>query len=460
MTYTYIFLKSGGITVQSNKMKTILLSSALVLGVMMPGIAMSEELTLDKAVARGVASNPEYGVVANNKSATEQELRQAKGLRLPSVDMTASAGYSIEEDATTRAAGEDHDTKGIYSTQVTLTQMLFDGWAASSEINRQKSRVLSAAARVAETQQLTGMNIVESYLEVMRQRDLLQIAKDNVQDHMSMLSEIRTGTQAGRSTEADVSQADARLAASRANEADVRQALRNAESLFIRYTGEEADILVMPAVPNDKLQETVDEAVKVAVTETPTLAIYEADTNVAWEEYQAAKAPFYPRVDLQLAGRQDNDISSTGNDKSASAQVVARWNLYRGGIDTAVKRENTYRHAQAKEQRALVSRQIEDEIRQTWAAMVAAGERAKEYNEQANANERVVTAYKDQFELDRRTLLDVLDAQNELFVSRSNAVNAQYLEMLAVYRVLALQGRLLPTLGVTIPGDATVASAQ
>ena len=68
--------------------------------------------------------------------------------------------------------------------------------------------------------------------------------------------------------------------------------------------------------------------------------------------------------------------------------------------------------------------------------------------EQASANEEVVGAYRDQFDLDRRTLLDVLDAQNELFVSRSNTINNEVVEMFAIYRLLALKGELLPTLNV------------
>ena len=112
----------------------------------------------------------------------------------------------------------------------------------------------------------------------------------------------------------------------------------------------------------------------------------------------------------------------------------------------ALRREHVYRHAQIAESKVDTARTLENDVRQTWASMVSAGERAEEFTAQAVANEKVVAAYKDQFELDRRTLLDVLDSQNELFVSRSNAVNAEYLEMLAVYRLLALQGRLLPTL--------------
>lgn len=442
----------------SKHLKTLLLCTAVMLGAGAIGApASAEELTLDRAVARGVASNPEYGVVANNRMATQEELEQGEGLFLPSVDLAASSGFEWSDNANTAARGEDNDTRGIYDYSATLTQMLFDGFAAKNEVERQEARVRSASHRVHETGQLVGLAIVEAYLEVMRQRDLLQISKDNVREHVSMLNEIRSGAQAGRSTEADVAQAEARLANSRSNESAVRQSLRIAESLFIKASGEKPDILVMPNVPTEQLQPNVDEAVKVAVTETPTLGIFEADADVAWQEYEATAANFYPKVDLQLQGRQTNDLSGTESvNKGASAQLVAEWNVFRGGIDSHLRREATYRHAQAKERRAQEARKVEDDVRQTWAAMVSSGERAKQFNMQADSNAKVVSAYKDQFELDRRTLLDVLDSQNELFVSRSNAINAQYLEILAVYRILALQGRLLPTLGVPAPREASL----
>lgn len=442
----------------SKQFKTILLCSALSLGVAFTAFgASAEELTLENAVARGVVTNPEYGVVANNRMATQEELEQAEGLWLPSLDLRASGGVDWNENTNTAARGKNSDSRNIYDYSATLTQNLFNGWGTTSENNRQQSRVQSAAHRVEEVSQLTGLSIVEAYLEVMRQRDLLQIAKDNVREHLSMLNEIRSGAQAGRSTEADVNQADSRVASARANEAAVRESLRVAESQFIKAAGEKPDVLVMPKVPADQLQQSVDDAVEVAMTNSPTLGIYESDADVAWQEYKATAANFYPKVDLQLQGRQTNDLSGIESvDKNASAQVIANWNVFRGGIDTHLRREAVYRHAQAKEARAQQARVVEDDLRQTWASMVSAGERAQEFNNQADSNAKVVQGYKDQFELDRRTLLDVLDAQNELFVSRSNAVNAQYLEILAVYRILALQGKLLPTLGVASPREASL----
>lgn len=442
-------------------MKTTLSASLLVLGLSMAAPVTAEELPLEEAVQRGVLTNPEYGVVANNRRATDAELRQAQGLYLPSIDAAASAGVEWTEDQADRALNGDGGTLGTYDYSLTLTQMLFDGFAAKSEVERQRARTRSAAHRVAETAEFAGLSVTESYLEVMRQRDLLSIARDNVQQHMAMMNEIRTSEMAGQATAADIAQADARLAAARANEANVLERLATAESQFIREVGEAADILVMPALPVEMVSQNVDEAIVVALTESPTLDILEADMDVAWAEYEATGSNFYPQFDLQLTGRQrEDDAGVQGLRKEASAEVVMNWNLYRGGIDTALRREHVYRHAQTKETRADAARDVEDDVRVSWAAMVAAGTRAEQYAEQALANERVVSAYKDQFQLGRRTLLDVLDSQNELFVSRSNAVNSEYLEMLAVYRLLALQGRLLASLGIDRPSESSLADIK
>ncbi len=418
------------------------------------------KITVAEAVAIGVVTNPEYTRNANNRRATDEELRQARGLYLPSVDLSADMGPEYSDNPSTRGGldNDDTETKFRYQTGLTLTQLLFDGFETKFENKRQQARVLSASHRVREASELVGLSIVESYLDVLRQRELLKIARQNVADHLSIMERIEDSSSAGRSTEADNEQAKARLASARANEASIREALRVAEAAFIRDVGDQPQDLVMPLVPVEKLNASVDEAVKTSLHQSPTLDIFEADIQVAHSEFEGSKSKFYPQVDLQLNAREGHDLGGVdGRDRSASGLVVANWNLYRGGIDTANVREQINREAQAKEERAKSARQVENEVRSTWARMVSAGERAREFSAQAAANTETVKAYKDQFDLNRRTLLDVLDSQNELFVSQSNVVNAEFVEMFAVYRLLALKGELLPTLGVPYPRESNPA---
>jgi adhesin transport system outer membrane protein len=439
------------------KFSAFTLACALAMGVSFPTLAQEKptEMSLSQAVSTGVMTNPEYGRVAASRRATDEELNQAKALYLPSIDFRADGGVERTDSPSTRSINDDDKTFGRYDTQLTLTQMLFNGGSTRLENARQANRVQSSAYRVKETSELTGLDIVESFLEVMRQRELLTITRDNVAEHMAIMGMIEEGVNAGRSTSADLEQIKARLAASRAQESTVRQQLRNAESGFQQQVGDMPKDLVMPAVPVDAIAADVEMEVKNAMATSPTLDVRESDIEVARDELDGTKSSLYPTLDLQLGGRQGHNVGGIeGRDRSASALVVMNWNLYRGGGDVARIREFKHRHQQTKEERATAARQIENDVRETWASMVSAGERAKEFANQAAANGEVVRAYKDQFNLDRRTLLDVLDAQNELFVSRSNTINAEFLEIFSVFRLLALKGQLLPTLGVAYPEES------
>jgi len=433
--------------------------SALVVG--SASAANAQELkeirTLKDAVAIGVLTNPRTAVVQNNRRATDKELDQAKALYLPSIDFNGDTGLEYSDDPGTRGGLDNDDTETMwrYDTGVTLTQMLFDGYETKYEVERQKRRIQSATSRVDETLELVGLNIVENYLEVKRQRDLRNIQKTNVDKHVEILTMIKDGAGAGRSTQADVEQARARLANAKAQLANNTESLRVAEAAFKREVGYMPSMLDMPIIPATALAASVQEEINKALAYSPTLDVLEADIEVAHAEKMGTMSTFYPQVDFQMNGRTGNDLGGIdGKDTSASALVVVNWNLYRGGADVARTKELVYRTAEAKERRAQTARTIEDEVRQTWAGREAARERVKQFALQEKANRQVVNAYLDQFNLNRRTLLDVLDAQNELVVSRSNMVNNQYLEMFAIYRLLAVRGDLMSIVGVDAPSEA------
>lgn len=426
-----------------------------------PGSAATTDriTNLRDAVAVGVLVNPQTESVQNNRRATDEELKQAQALWKPSLDLRADGGWQYTNRKYDGVSGRDSDSGTTASVGLTLTQMLFDGFETKFENKRQEWRVRSASHRVRETAEFVGLDIVESYIDILRQRELLAIAVENTRQHQDILSQIQDATGAGRSTQADVEQTNARMAAARATEANVRQAMRDAESTFRRRVGDlpQPDLDV-PGVPRELLETNVEDEVKQALTHSPTLDIYEADVNVASNESQGTVSTMYPSLDLQLNANAGKDVDLVeGDERGASALLVANWNLYRGGADVARQREFIYRHAQSKSERNNAARAVEQDVRQTWASIDAAAERARQFGAQADANGQVVQAYKDQFNLDRRTLLDVLDAQNEWFVSRTNAINNQFLEMFGIYRLLAVKGELLNTLQVSYPKEANPA---
>jgi adhesin transport system outer membrane protein len=137
--------------------------------------------------------------------------------------------------------------------------------------------------------------------------------------------------------------------------------------------------------------------------------------------------------------------------------VVANWNLYRGGNTLALNEEFVERLAEAHEVLGQARRAAEEDARLSWAALKTARERKLALNAQVVANERVRDAYIQQFNIGQRSLLDVLDAENELFVSRGDLLTAEFVEIFAGYRLMATAGTLLDNLAVSRPAEALVA---
>ncbi len=412
--------------------------------------------SMSAILERAIERNPRYGIIAKTRKATEEELKQAKALYMPSIDLQADTGWERTDRGTINNESMWRNQAGL-----TLTQLLFDGYGVSSEIKRQKARVESSANRAAEVSEFLGLDIVESYLEVMRQRELRLIAQQNVVDHEKILDTLNTGEDAGTITTGDVSQGDARYALAKANLQSTEEALKRAEATFVQKAGEVAGKFEFPDVPRQMLPATSDESVTLLLKNSPTLAVLRSDVKVADAEYEGSGSTLYPTFTLEANANVGRDVNGIdGRTEGESVLGVMRWNLYRGGADIARQREFNHRLGASKDTYRDAELQAEKDMRDSWAGLEASSARVKEFDSQVKANTQVVSVYMDQFNLGRRTLLDLLDSQNELFVSKSNRINALYTEAFAVYRILALQGDLLASLNVQRPAEAQLAKKK
>ncbi|HET6522859.1 MAG TPA: TolC family outer membrane protein [Geminicoccaceae bacterium] len=436
-------------------MGACLLAVSLVLA-MAGGAPLAAAQTRTEAVRAALATNPEVEVVAANREAVEQELRQARALYLPQVDLRAAVGPEYTDSPGTRDRLTDGDTTLLRSeAQLTLSQMLFDGFATRSEVRRQLARVDSAAYRVAEAAEFIALDAIEAYLDVLRNEQLVALAEENIGSHEGILGQVSRLEREGAGGIADVRQAEARLAAAQANLAQAEGNLRDARATFRRVVGAPPVDPVQPRPPVDAVPEAVEAATLLAAEYSPTVQIVRADIDVARAELQGAQADYYPRLDVELGATAGDNIDGVeGRDVGASALLVMRYNLFRGGADVAREREAFARMREARRQLDAARRTAEEEAQLSYSALTTARARAAALRNQAEANVRTREAYGSQFELGQRSLLDLLDAENELFVSRSSLVTAEQTEAFAVYRVLAVIGTLLGTLDIERPPAA------
>ncbi len=433
------------------------LRGAAVAALVVGWAAAAGATSLKEAVELTIGSNPEVGAVSNNRLAVDEELTQARALYYPQIDLRTESGGQFSENSTTDGLGYDNGRILSHSEEtLTLSQLIFDGFFADSEVERQKGRVDSAAYRVAETTEFVGLDAVESFLDVQRHRERVRIAEDNVATHEDTLKQVQLRLEAGAGNLADVRQAETRLSAARSATVRVQGDLLNAGAFYQRVVGQVPDALDPVAAPEDLLPESVDQAVGSALETSPTVALSRADVIAAEQDVVQQEASYYPDLRLHLSGQHfHNPSGRTANDFDGRAQVVIRWNLYRGGADSARVREFKHRLSEARDRVRISERQVSEDVRVSWNAVETTRANVQILEGQVQSSAQTRAVYADQFRIGQRGLLDLLDADNELYLSRDELVTANYAYVFAVHRLLSAQGRLAAAVGAARPETAT-----
>ncbi len=406
--------------------------------------------SLKDAVQATVTNYPEIAEAAANRRAIGQELEQAEGLYYPSVDLAIGAGKewtdtnTIDDEWLTRTEGS-----------ITLTQTLIDGGFRAAEVDRQESRIDGAAYRVRERSEAIGLDTVQAYLDVLRNLEVVNLATENLEIHKRTLKEIRDRADAGQSGVGDVQQTESRVAAAEATLTETLRQLDESEIAYRRLVGEAPVNLELPSFKDDIIPDTLEDVVSIGLESNPDVRFANADVVTSEAEIRAAEANFYPTVNLELGASANNDLDGVeGHSDDFTAMVRMRYNLYRGGIDVGRQQEAMERSSESKQRKMRFERLVEEEIRQSWSTLMRSQARSVSLGDQVVANGQVAATYRQEFQIGQRDLLDMLDADNELFNSRTALTTVEYAVLFAKYRILATMGRLNSTLGVTLAEEA------
>ncbi|WP_275754087.1 TolC family outer membrane protein [Hoeflea sp. YIM 152468] len=413
-------------------------------------------MTLKEAVNEALRSNPEILMSAQNREATEFELRQARGLYLPTLDLEASAGGRKLDSPGRRRLGEEDKTLDAADVGLTFTQTLFDGGSRRAEVQRQAARVDGASFRVAERSEAIALSVSQEYFEILLQAEIVAIARKNAGVLSTIVNDISSGVSGGTLTSADRTQGRERLLSAKARLREAEEDLAQAQIRFLRLVGVKLGSMKHPPSISKALPHSVTEAVDIARRQSPRLAASGADIDAADALARGAKAAYLPTISFEAKARVGHDIDGAeGRTSDLEAKVVARWNLYRGGRDQAVEQERIRRAGETRMENVLAHREVQESIQSAWDKRSKRAQQASILSEQVRASGTLVEAYREQFRVGERSLLDVLSAQNTRFNTEVLAKTAQYSAVYADYQVLAAMGALVNAFNL-----ATVAQAE
>jgi adhesin transport system outer membrane protein len=418
---------------------------------------LAQQNTLKSATQTAVLSSPEVLQKWHAYQAADNEKDVAFGGYLPRVDLAAGIGREQRDDP---IMVKDYTRR---STTLSLTQMLYDGLATRNEVRRLDHARQVRFFDLLDASETVALEAARAYVDVLRYRKLVLLAEDNYVRHRGVFDQIQKKAQAGVARRVDLEQASGRLALAEANLLTETSNLHDVSARYQRLVGEAPARDLAEAPPLTKgLPGDSAKALHAALNRNPAIQSAIENVRAADAAVDVRKAAYQPRFDLRLKNERGADLNGyIGTTDNRTAEVVMTWNLFNGLADVARSRQYADQRSVAKDLRDKTCR----DVRQT--AVIAFNDTRK-LVEQLNyldqhqlATEKARDAYRKQFDIGQRTLLDLLDTENELFQAKRAYVNAEHDLLIAQARSQASSGNLLPTLGLTrIASDEASAPAS
>ena len=415
------------------------------------GAAMAQTSSpVTQSVQKAIEGNPEVAAKFNAFRASNDEIDVASGNWKPHLDASADAGKRTYEN--TQGAPR---TPRFYEggVRLELSQLLWDGLATHDEVERLGHAKLERYFDFLDATEQFGMEAAKAYYDVVRYRKLVALAEDNYIQHKYSFDQVQSRVNAGVGRGVDLEQVIARVALAESNLVTERANLHDVTERYVRLVGAVPPAENVSAVSMVKpLPATETEAMRIAALQSPAVAGAIENLRGARSAVAARKSPFQPRVEARVRGAAGHNLDGVLFERhDATAEIAVTWNIFNGGSDSARERQYASLLTQAENLRdkACV------DARQTVAV---AFNDVRKLNEQLGYLDRNVVsiqkardAYRQQFDIGQRSLLDLLNSENELYTAKRSYVMAEEDVATAIVRTYAGMGTLVAGLGLKRP---------
>ena len=410
-------------------------------------------ITLEEATYQAVESNPKIrqAIALFKESLENTEVSRRNGF-YPSIDLSAGIGHETTYDY--QGTGEDVSLTRR-ELAITLTQPIFNGFNSTSDVKRLHAEAEANRWNALIQVENKALEVSKAYTDVLRNRELYQLALSNLETHNRIYQQIRTASESGVGRQSDFSQISARLAKAEANRLSALDNLRTAEANYKNVVGEmPPEELIYPEPDNSLLPTSLADAIDQALKNNPAIDSARWDVEATDHYVNATKSNYYPELNFVVERSFDDNIDGReGSDEDLTAMLRLNYNLYNGGADKRAQRAALQQNIQASEIQRNTTREAELTARLAWASYEASLGSKTYLQQYVTATKESQVAYAQQFNLGRRTLLDVLDSENELFEARQDYVNADYDELYSEFRLFNSKGDLMRAMRIYQPEE-------
>ena len=409
--------------------------------------------TLEEAVAATLRTNPKLSQGIQRIHTRTHEEGIAKASFYPSINLNGASGYEWTSSPTTRSGGPNtNDRLHRYESSITFRQEIYTGYSTRHDTKRAKATTLSEQYRYMTTASEIALSVARVYLGVLQFERALTLAQENLKLHRDISNNIFKRSKSGIQSTADLALISGRLANAEANVIASQNNLTEARLHFKYLTGVEAENLKKPTVKAGLIPQTVDDTIRLSVSQYPLLKSALEDNSAAMHEYTAYKGRYQPDVYFEAARSWNYNLNGIkGRDDDYTLMFHVRFNLFNGGGDHARVHASLSRFNESKDVYQQTLLQVREEASLAWEAQMQLKHQLPKLEKYVKYSVDTVKAYREQFSLGERSLLDVLNAEYERVQAALALNRAQTDRLEADYRLLHISGELLNALQQKLP---------
>ena len=410
----------------SLRLKASCAVAALAVSAGLAGPASAETLT--DAFAQAYQYNPQLLAQRAQLRATDESVPQALAGWRPTVQFTGSAGREVAE--TTQSTNNVVATTTQYLTPRTLdlnlTQPLWTSGRTPALVRQAEHNVLSQRAQTVATEEQVLFSVAQAYLDVVRDQATVDLNVNNEQVLRRQLEATNDQFRVGEVTRTDVAQAESRVALAVATRVQEEGNLQVSRSNYQRAVGHLPDKLSQPT-ERVNLPATRDEALALARAQNPNVIIADYSAKAAEDAVVATRAQLLPQVALVGDANKSDETQTEGRNVN-SLSVIARMTvpLYEAG--------SVYAQTRAAKQTVSQKRDLLDDARRAaiqsatkdWETIQSGRAQVQSLQSTIRAAGIALEGVRQEAQVGSRTVLDVLNAEQELFTDRVNLVQAQH----------------------------------
>jgi len=412
-------------------------SLAVIAGV--SGALPAAAQSLDEALIQTYQSNPTLSAARAELRATNERVPQALSNWRPTLEAEGTSGKAYDDNI--RPTG-DSDGRSPATADLTLTQPLYRGGRTIAGTERAENEVLAGRARLASTEQDVLLSAVTAYADVWRDQSVLQLNINNEQVLTRQLEATQDRFDVGELTRTDVAQSESRLSSATADRIGAQGNLSASRATFENVVGSVPGELEQPPLPGG-LPEDQQTIVDIAESANPFVLAASYDELAAQRSVREVEGELLPTVELQgSVGYQHERSSRTSEGSSAEVLAVVTVPLYQQGSVSSRVRQAKQVASQRRLQVRQAIRQARDDAISAWERLLAARAQITALGESVRANGIALEGVRQENAVGARTVLDVLDAEQELLDSQVSLVIAQRDEVVASFSVLSAIGRM------------------